>query len=47
MYYITDEVPDDIGDGHNYIWDGVTLTYSPAEKTTPDEEPQEEEVTYT
>ena len=38
MYYITDEVPDDIGDGHNYIWDGENLTYSPAERPATNEE---------
>lgn len=37
-YYIAEEVPDGIGDGHNYIWDGENLTYSPAEKTTAEEE---------
>lgn len=38
-YVVLEEVPDDISDGHNYIWDGETLTYSPAEKP-----PEEKEV---
>lgn len=31
---LIDEVPDGINDGHNYIWDGEKLTYSPAETTS-------------
>lgn len=38
QYYIAAEVPDNIGDGHNYIWDGETLIYSPAEKPATNEE---------
>ncbi len=38
QYYIAAEVPDNIGDGHNYIWDGENLTYSPAERPATNEE---------
>lgn len=38
LYYIADEVPDDIHDGHNYIWVGEKLIYSPAEKPTEEAE---------
>ena len=37
-----DDVPDNILDGHNYLWDGENLTYSPAEK--PPEETESEAV---
>lgn len=35
-YVALEDVPENIGDGHNYIWDGETLTFHPLV------EPQEE-----
>ena len=37
QYYIAEEVPDGIGDGHDYIFDGENLAYSPAEKPPTEE----------
>lgn len=40
-----DEFPENTNCGADYLWDGETLTYSPAEQPAPQSE--EEEVTYT
>lgn len=35
---VIDNVPDDICDGRNYIWDGDKLVYSPIEEEAPEDE---------
>lgn len=33
---VLENVPSDICDGHNYIWDGETLTYDPVSREDAD-----------